>query len=591
MGDSVIYQSSTLSKRKIFPGVIILHTPNGRSVDFETPIIVKPFTILNEELKELEGGSYDVSKMVFTYKFPTKSTKKLVVNDEKMLYNKFIDGVTRNEVGEEYKTFVVIQPSEMKGTDLSMVQAVELTFTMNDKSTVTTDKIFFVQGKVTKKKESTVTIDEHFTHVIDTMYNTLSSGDPVDFPELIEQLPTFDNSKSFNHKMRSVNEKFREKNNKTKHQPIEMVSPHYLTVQQNSLFFVLLKKQENRPQSDYTVEQFYIEPYDCGFNINMVSDVDVDSLYQAQEMMYKGQSFADYYKNALFSYVDYYVVLFTISDIQDDNTIASNLSLTLQLPFNTMLNTYLVITKDARHGIIDLDMLRTDVDAIGMMVQYDPNDFAGWINPNEQMSVDDGMAMFEGKQDDDDDTGKGKSLLNIDEYIPGFADDDIVEDELFDIDNDSVDFDMSVIDDQSMELPAPAPDNESHDMYDFENPQAILQGLNNDQQGVEDDLLSLSDIDTDQQQQQGQILEDDLLSLSDIDTDQQQQQGGVDGDNLSLPSFDMSITDNVDYQQESFNDHSEQQQEQEQYNDPMYDAFGNMVDRIGNVIESDDDDL
>lgn len=374
MSDSILYQPSALAKRKIYPGVIILHTPSGNQINFNKPIEVKFFSGENGEWEELEDENY-TDKIKFTYGSSIKknSLKKINVGEEKMLYVDFINTITSNDPGSEFKSFVIIQSQgDLKKPEFSKIKAMELTFTMTDATTITTDKILIIQGiRNTKKAE---TLEQHFQKVADILYSTMKNNTAVDFTNLVESLPHYNVSRIVGIKKSRV-EYYREHNNKTNFEPIQMISPRYMFVEENALFFVLLEKHANRKMSDYTIEHFNINPYDCGFNITQANEIVFENLFMANEGLYKGHKFIDYYRNVTIPSDKYIVVPFDIYDIQEASVV-SKLTLTLQLPFNTILRTDLIITRDVRPSIVELERLRFNIGSVGDPIEIDHGDFS-----------------------------------------------------------------------------------------------------------------------------------------------------------------------------------------------------------------------
>lgn len=588
MDDRVLYQPSTLTKRDLYPGVIILHTPPGALVDMDVPIITQCYT-LNKESREYEEIS-NLEQWGFGFNYNMKkqnSTKKIKYTD--ILWTAFIDRVKRNDYGTEYKSFVVFQ-TKIFTKEFSIVQAVKLTFTLTNGDTIITDFINFVQGNDNTKA--------FFTKIVHDVYDRMADDKYVDLVDLARDLPNYTSEMSIKFKT-NRRQLIRHHNPKSTMTPIKMIAPKVASVQENTVYFVLFEKQHNRPESDFLIEQFFVEPADCGFNMKLVDSTSLKSieLNSINTGMYQGKHFYQYYAYISKTHSQYYIVPFLFDDIQNDSVV-HNITLTLQLPFNTKFSVDVTLSRDMRCSIVNIDnLMKKQIDALSRC-DFDPSYF-GFMPEHFH----NGPKNFE----DMDLDGFFDNINGIDldfELSPPMVhdrDDGDVNDDLgslpsFELDND---------DQVGNGAPPMVPDN-GKDQLGTLQPRVSdgdheILDLNNfipEKKEVPDnqDNHSIGSIDIDM----------DILNSMEFDLNKNYQGVGLidDGDEKEFNMFQGGNNNEriLGQEEETYDDDLMNDVDQFLSNEypapapapapalPQYNEYGDRVDQYGNAMEEDDDD-
>jgi hypothetical protein len=454
MSESIImFQTTVLSKRIMYPGVFILKLQPGITVDMSRGISVEAFDVKGvgieiESLKRTTAGG-KVFPFKFVFSSPTgaqgKDRKRAIsLINRKFLLNDFIDTVTKNKPEDPYKLVTCIQPSQMAGPERTKVKKVFLTFYLSDNSSVRTNMISFVQGANEPLRR------EHTGHNVfaynqiwlpklyDDIVGKKSLDDIVRDAIDNELVVTEDDSPRGNYN-------FRETNKNSKFKPIKMVSSRYITKQNDALFFVMLQSDSVRPYTDYAIESSFIEPYNVGFDISRLGSVETSDLIDAENKAYLGHPFKEYYDILLENNTKYHIIIFKIRDVLlDDNTTPTSLTLSIKLPFNVTLTTQLQIVSDNRYGIVSLHRLKYNDSDVGSVIELNDDDFSNTVAGNEYA-----WNLDDDNMDNDD--SMDKFIANVDNTI-GIDDQPPSSPNQLDDQPPSIPFDLADLDDDDDEL-------------------------------------------------------------------------------------------------------------------------------------------
>lgn len=383
---SVIYQSVALSKRKLFPGIFILHTPLGVTVDVQRGIDVKAYKIDNgsdsyTEITDLTSLNMftplrEPKPFEFTYNIDTK--KQFKDGDFRgQSIKQFITDITSNDQNSEYKLITCFQPSEMKGSVRVNVQGVILTFHMSDDTTVTTDFIYFTQGQksANRKKNTAMDIGDFYNELLKQVHQGIV--DNTNLGQLAKELPSYVNEYEQSYKFHHQENRFRQNNpNATLVDELEFSSPKYIVVQENAVFFILVHKQTYRPDTDYMMSTFQTVPYNIGFKLESSGTVDSSVLFQSKTHTYRGETYDSYYEYLSEPHDSYYILSFKVTDIVLDMVDRpESFQLNITFSHGDVYKTVLTTVEDNRYVIMSLERLRISPDEIGETIDIDDSNF------------------------------------------------------------------------------------------------------------------------------------------------------------------------------------------------------------------------